>query len=71
VSAKVQKIKDAWWVVIHHEGRRRKRRYGPLQRDEDRALKDAAKIGAQITAGALSGRRTAARCRQWPNCAPS
>jgi integrase len=40
-------------VVIHHEGRRRKRRYGPLQRDEDRALKDAAKIGAQITAGAF------------------
>src|SRR5262249_41777185 len=57
MGAKVRKLDGAWWVVIHHKSKRRKHRYGPLQRDKARAEKDAARLDAEITAGVFRWQR--------------
>ncbi len=51
MSAKVRRIQNAWWVVIHHDGNRRKKRIGPTQQDRRQAQKIAELVNARLVLG--------------------
>src|SRR5262245_66567358 len=51
MSAKVQWMSDAWWVVTHFEGRRKKKRLGPTKAHKRQAEKIAEKINAALALG--------------------
>ena len=51
MAAKVQWMREAWWVITHYEGRRKKKRIGPNKKDKARAEKIAAQIDAALALG--------------------
>ena len=51
MAAKVRWMQNAWWVVTHHQGRRRKKRVGPAKADKRQAEAIAKKINAKLTLG--------------------
>ena len=51
VGAKVRKINGAWWVVVHHQGKKRRKRIGPTLADKRMAEETVQKINASITLG--------------------
>lgn len=54
MAAKVRWMRDAWWVVTHHRGKRRKKRVGPSKVDKRQAEDVARKINAALTLGTYS-----------------
>ena len=54
MSAKVQFDRGAWWVITHHEGKRRRRRLGPSKADKRAAEEIAKKINAAIALGTFA-----------------
>ena len=55
VGVKVRFINGAWWVVVHHQGKRRKKRIGPDQKLAERV---ASEIRAKLVLGQFDlGRR--------------
>jgi len=48
VGVKVRFFRDAWWVVVHHQGRRRRKRIGP---DKKLAERVASEIRAKLVLG--------------------
>jgi len=54
VGVKIRWLRGAWWVVVHHEGKRRKKRIGPDQKLAERV---AAEIRAKLVLGQFSLRR--------------
>ncbi len=54
MASKVRWLKDAWWVVTHFEGRRKKKRIGPSKADKRRAEKIAEKIDAALALGTFA-----------------
>jgi hypothetical protein len=51
MGAKVRWLKDAWWVVTHHDGRRSVRRLGTTKADRKAAEEVAAKINGALALG--------------------
>ena len=51
MSAKVRWIQNAWWVVTHHQGRRRKKRIGATKADKRQAEGIARKVNGQLVLG--------------------
>ena len=51
MSAKVQWYREAWWVITHAKGKKRKKRLGPTQSDKQRAENVAEKINAALVLG--------------------
>ena len=51
MSAKVRWNRDAWWVITHHDGKRKKKRVGPTKADKRRAEAIAEKVNASIALG--------------------
>jgi len=51
VSAKVQWMREAWWVITHHEGRRFKKRVGTGAAKKREAEEIARKINASLALG--------------------
>ncbi len=51
MAAKVRKISGAWWVVTHHQGKRRKKRIGTTLAHKRQAEEIAKKINAAIALG--------------------
>jgi len=51
MAAKVKWDRDAWWVVTHYDGKRKKKRIGPAKSDK----RDAEKIASQINAKLVLG----------------
>ena len=52
MAAKVRWMQNAWWVVTHHQGRRRKKRVGAAKADKRQADEIAKKINAALALGA-------------------
>jgi len=53
VGVKVRKIRGAWWVVVHHAGKRWKQRIGPRK---ERADAVADNLAAKLKTGEITGR---------------
>ena len=51
MAAKVKWDRGAWWVVTHHDGKRRRKRVGPSQGDKREAEEIAKKINAALALG--------------------
>ncbi len=51
MSAKVRQINSAWWVVVHHQGKRTKKRFGKTAADKRRAGKVAEEINHRLALG--------------------
>jgi len=51
VAAKVRKINGAWWIIVHAQGRRRKRRIGASAGDKRRAERIADQLTRDLAAG--------------------
>ena len=51
MAAKVRQWKGAWWVFVHHQGKRRVRRVGPSRTDKRRAERIAEQVNAALIAG--------------------
>ena len=51
MSAKVRWEKGAYWLVTHHQNRRRKQRFGPLKSDKRCAEAAAEKANASLALG--------------------
>jgi len=51
MSAKVVRYRDAWWVRIRFNGKKREKRFGPTSKDKNAALKTAEKINAKMLLG--------------------
>ena len=51
MAAKVVWYRDAWWVRVHHKGKKKDRRVGPSKADKRRAEALAEKVDAAITLG--------------------
>lgn len=54
MAAKVRWMREAWWVVTHFEGRRRKKRIGPTKADKRRAVEIARKIDGALALGTFA-----------------
>ena len=54
MAAKVRRINGAWWLVIHYQGKRRKRRVGSTAGDKREAETRATRINGRIAAGIFS-----------------
>jgi len=72
MAAKLRWLKDAWWVVTHFEGRRKKKRIGPTKRDKRRAEKAPEKVDAALALGTFAPDRERSQAisldvhlRQW------
>ena len=48
MAAKVKRDRDAWWVVTHYEGKRRKKRVGSTKAKKREAEQIAKKINAAL-----------------------
>ena len=55
MAAKVRRLRDAWWVVTHYEGKRKKKRVGTTKRHKREAEEIAKKINAALALGTISG----------------
>ena len=51
MAAKVKRQNGAWWLVVHHDGKKRRKRFGPTNADKRSAASVAQKINAQIALG--------------------
>ena len=51
MAAKVRQINGAWWVVTHHQGKRKKQRIGPTQAHKRQAGEITKKINAALALG--------------------
>jgi integrase len=51
MSAKVRHERGAYWVVVHHRGKRQKQRIGPTATDKRRAQRIAAEVNAALISG--------------------
>ena len=51
MAAKVQKVNGAWWLVIHHNTNKLRKRIGTTNADKREAQMVARHINAQITLG--------------------
>ena len=51
MAAKVKWDRDAWWVITHYGGKRRKHRVGPTKAHKREAQQIAKKINAAIALG--------------------
>jgi len=51
MAAKVNRVNGAWWIVIHHNGKKRRKRIGPTNSDKRTATAVAQRINAQIALG--------------------
>jgi hypothetical protein len=54
MAAKVRWMRDAWWVVTHHQGQRKKKRVGPTKADKRLAEEIVRKVNAALTLGTYS-----------------
>ena len=54
MAAKVQWYRDAWWVMTHHRGKRKRKRVGRTKADKRQAEEIAKKINAAIALGTFS-----------------
>src|SRR5262245_57131153 len=54
MAAKVQWLREAWWVVTHFDGRRKKKRVGPTREHKRQAEKIAEKVNAQLALGTFT-----------------
>ena len=48
MAAKLKKVGDAWWVIVHHKGQRRRRSYGD---DRETAERVAREINRRVRDG--------------------
>ena len=53
MAAKVQWMREAWWVVTHYDGKRKKRRIGPTKDHKRQAVRIAEKLNAQLALGSF------------------
>jgi integrase len=53
MAAKVKWYRGAWWVDVHHEGKRKKKRIGPTADDKRRAQQLAKTVNARVTLDAF------------------
>ena len=53
MSAKTRWIRGAWWLVLHFQGQRTKRRFGPTANDKAQAEIAAAHLNAGLAEGAF------------------
>ncbi len=51
MAAKVRWMQNAWWVVTHYQGKRKKKRIGPTKADKRRAEEIARKIDGALALG--------------------
>ena len=51
MAAKVRQERGCYWLVVHHDGRRTKRRFGPTKEDKRRAVKAAEEINHRLALG--------------------
>ncbi|MCP5057491.1 MAG: site-specific integrase [bacterium] len=51
MAAKVRWYKNAWWLDVHHKGRRHKRRFGATKTQKQKAEAVATKVNAAIALG--------------------
>jgi integrase len=58
MAAKVRWMQNAWWVVTHHQGRRRKKRVGTTKADKRQAEEIVRKVNGQLALGILPVERT-------------
>jgi hypothetical protein len=54
MAAKVVWYRDAWWIRVHHKGRKKDRRIGPTKADKKQAGEIAAKLNAALALGQYS-----------------
>src|SRR5215470_1979946 len=54
MAAKVQWMREAWWVVTHYEGKRKKRRVGTTAAHKREAEEMARKINAALALGTFA-----------------
>src|SRR5262245_29706131 len=51
MAAKAQNIGGIWWLVVHHKGRRRKKRFGPTVEDGRAAKRAAEELNHRLALG--------------------
>ena len=51
MAAKVVWYRDAWWLRVHHKGKKKDRRLGPTKADQRQAEEIARKVNAAIALG--------------------
>lgn len=51
MAAKVVWYRDAWWIRVHHKGRKKDKRVGPTKADKRQAKEIANKVNAAIALG--------------------
>ncbi len=49
MAAKVRKVNGSWWLIVHHKGRKQRRKIGASATDKRRAEQLAEEINAKIT----------------------
>ena len=54
MAAKVKFDRGAWWVFIYHQGKRKKRRIGPLKSDRRQAEEIARKVNGALALGTFT-----------------
>src|SRR5262245_53720182 len=59
MAAKVQWLREAWWVVTHFDGKRKKRRIGPTKDHKRQAERIAEKANAALALGTFAAERPA------------
>ena len=62
MSAKVRQIRGAWWLVIHFEGKRRKKRIGKTKEHKRKAERFADEINARLALGQFRPDERAEKC---------